>query len=406
MTSLGSDPARLHERWDDPRNASGLTWLELLTGWTTGIDERAPDIDLVDPLPDPVAALEAALLRLMDRPPVYVAFSGGRDSSVLLAAATRVARREGLPDPVPLTQRFPGVPEADETAWQERVIGHLGLTEWELFESGAELDLVGEVAAGVLRAHGLRYPPASHAHIPMYEHASGGTLVMGDGGDQVFGGWRRVAVGEVLHRRRRPRPRDLAVIANAAAPRPLRVIAETRRSPTPAPWLADWVLREWAHHQGEARAAEPATWPAFLRWTRRERPTVLMLETWELLARERGTAHATPFWDPVFLRSLGAWGGRFGRGSRTRLMRGLFADLLPDDVLARASKARFSRAYFDVPTRRFAEAWDGEIPGADAVDRDQLRMHWLSGNPWTTSATLLQAAWLQQNTRKQSISSG
>lgn len=399
MSRGGQDTAWLHERWDSPHNASGLTWLELLTGWTTGIDLRAPDIALVDPLPDPVTALDAALLRCLERPPVYVAFSGGRDSSVLLAVATRAARREGLPDPIPLTQRFSRVPETNETAWQELVVEHLALKEWELFESGAELDLVGPIATQVLRTHGLRYPPASHAHIPMYERAAGGTLVMGDGGDQVFAGWRRSRVGDVLVRRQRPRARDLVTLANAAAPVALRAMAETRRSPTPAPWLAPWVRAEWARTQGAARAHEPATWPAFLRWTRRERPAVLMLETWELLAAERGAAHATPFWDPVFLRSLAVWGGRFGRGSRTQLMRALFGDLLPDAILARRSKARFSRAYFGEPTRRFAENWDGVIPGAQVVDRDTLRTHWFSDLPWTTSATLLQAAWLEQNTR-------
>lgn len=399
MIGRGPDTGWLHERWDDPRNTSGITWLELLTGWTTGVDLRGPDIDDADPLPDPVAALEAALLRCMDGAPLHVAFSGGRDSSVLLAAATRVARREGLPDPVPLTQRFAAVPETDETAWQELVVRHLGLQDWELFDSGAELDLVGDIATGVLRTHGLLWPPASHAHIPMYERAAGGTLVMGDGGDQVFAGWRRAQLGEILVRRRRPRARDLQTLANAAAPIPVRAVAETLRSETPAPWLAPWVRRAWARQQGAARAHEPATWPAFLRWSRRERPTVLMLETWDLLARERGTVHATPFWDPVFLRSLGVWGGRFGRGSRTQLMRALFADLLPDEVLARSSKARFSRAYFGAPTRRFAEAWDGSLPGAGVIDRDLLREHWKSDLPWTTSATLLQAAWLLQNTR-------
>lgn len=386
--------AWLHERWDDPRNASGLTWLELLTGWTTGVDPRGPDILDADPVPDPVTALELALLRCWEHPPVYVAFSGGRDSSALLALATRVARREGLPEPVPLTQRFGTVAEADETAWQEQVVRHLGLSHWELLESGAELDLVGDVATTVLRTHGLLWPPASHAHVPMYEHASGGTLVMGDGGDQVFAGWRRSRVGDVLARHARPRPRDLVTLANAAAPVAVREVAEIRRAPTPAPWLSLDVRRAWARRDGAANAREPATWPAFLRWSRRERPTLLMLDTWDRLARERGTRHATPFWDLVFLRSLATWGGRLGPGSRTRIMRALFGDLLPDRVLARRSKARFSQAYFGEPTRRFAQDWDGTLPGADVVDTERLRAHWRSERPWSTSAALLQSAWL------------
>ena len=57
-------------------------------------------------------------------------FSGGRDSSAVLATATMVARKHGLNDPVPITLRCPAIEEADETASQELVIRHLGIEEW------------------------------------------------------------------------------------------------------------------------------------------------------------------------------------------------------------------------------------------------------------------------------------
>ena len=54
------------------------------------------------------------MLRALRRPPCLVSFSGGLDSSALLAVATAVARREGLDDPVPATLVVPGSPESDE----------------------------------------------------------------------------------------------------------------------------------------------------------------------------------------------------------------------------------------------------------------------------------------------------
>src|SRR4051794_24216047 len=73
------------------------------------------------------AALEAAMRPALQRPPCFVAFSGGRDSSAMLAVADRLAGREGLARPVPLTARFPEAPDTDESDWQERAIAALGV---------------------------------------------------------------------------------------------------------------------------------------------------------------------------------------------------------------------------------------------------------------------------------------
>jgi hypothetical protein len=107
-----------------------------------------------------------------------------------------------------------------------------------------------------------------------------------------------------------------------------------------------------------------------------------------------GSELATPFWDPVFMRSLGVWAGRFGRGTRTPLMAALFSGLLPEAYLRRETKARFTRAYFGRTTRRFAESWTGEVPDLPKIDAEVLRQTWLSDLPPTTSAVLLQANWL------------
>lgn len=59
----------------------------------------------------------------LGRPPCLLAFSGGRDSSALLAVAVSVAHREGLPLPIPLI--YPGVAGTDESSWQYMILDHL-----------------------------------------------------------------------------------------------------------------------------------------------------------------------------------------------------------------------------------------------------------------------------------------
>lgn len=391
------DDSWYHEVWPHPANASALTRLELITGWPAGVDQRAPDIEEVDPESDPVSALERALLPAVSKAPCYVAFSGGRDSSVLLALATRVARREGFDDPIPLTMRFRDVPEGEESAWQVDVVGHLKLENWKVVRQAGDIDLVGAEWRRCLAQNGLQWPSAAHGLLPLQRAARGGAFVHGDGGDQVLAGWSRAAITDAIARRRRFRLRDTRGLIRAYAPTRARRAIETRRALTPAPWLVPAARRVWAAHQGRAHAAEPRTWPEFLRWTRRERATFLMLET---LARQTGNAGAelfTPFWDAVFLRSLGLWGGRFGEGSRTRLMAALFADLLPEHILRRSTKAHFTRAFFNEPARRFAREWNGPVPEPAVVRHEPLKAAWLSELPPNTSAVLLQASWLLTN---------
>ena len=104
----------------------------------------------------------------------------------MLAVAAHVARREGLPNPLPVTNRFPGVVETDETQWQERVIRHLELDDWLRLEWDDELDVLGPIATKVLRRHGILFPWNSFFHYPLLERAEGGSLLTGVGGDELF----------------------------------------------------------------------------------------------------------------------------------------------------------------------------------------------------------------------------
>ena len=99
----------------------------------------------------PLTALDDAIRPFLRRSPCLVSFSGGRDSSAILAAATALARREGLPLPIPATNRFPHVDESDERPWQEHVVRALRLEDWIRLDFGDELDCVGPVASAALR---------------------------------------------------------------------------------------------------------------------------------------------------------------------------------------------------------------------------------------------------------------
>ena len=172
--------------------------------------------------PAPLEALESLLAPALARPPCVVAFSGGRDSSALLAVATSLAARHGLAKPIAGTLDYAGEQDADEREWQELVVRRLGVADWEKVTVGDGADLLGPVATDGLRRHGLLWPPAHHTILPLLRLASGGSLVTGDGGDEVFGGHRVTPLVRLLHGRL-PRSRgEVAEGGLALAPRSVR----------------------------------------------------------------------------------------------------------------------------------------------------------------------------------------
>ncbi len=127
----------------------------------------------------PLEALERRILPALERPPCLVSFSGGRDSSAVLAVAARLARRNGLPAPVPATLRFRGAERSAEDEWQEHVVAHVEVADWVRIEAEHELDCLGPVATQALRRHGLLWPPNAHFHVPLLQAAGGGSLLTG-----------------------------------------------------------------------------------------------------------------------------------------------------------------------------------------------------------------------------------
>src|SRR5215471_11329425 len=111
---------------------------------------------------EPRLAFAQSMVAALSRPPCVVSFSGGRDSSLVLALAAEVARGEGLPLPIPVTVRPAGDSDREEHEWQERVVGQLGLDDWVRVEIGDELDCVGPEAQRLLIRHGILWPANVH----------------------------------------------------------------------------------------------------------------------------------------------------------------------------------------------------------------------------------------------------
>jgi len=349
-------------------------------------------IPVPDPAGGPRAVLERLLLDALTTSPCYVLFSGGRDSSALLALATLLARREGLPLPVPVTVRFPEVRESDETYWQDLVMEHLRLPEHVVFRFHDEENLLGEVATSAIRRHGVVWPEAVQLHGARYRHLDPGVIISGEGGDMVLTGHRMAALRAVAARQR-PRRRILRYGLEAARPA-FVVRAAARRMVTQAvaPWLRPALAEEFIARVVEM-SAEPLRWDTATRSAIRMHHIELLTANFNAAILEYGSCPVNPFLDPEFVEALARAGGPFGWGDRTEVFRRLFADVLPDAVLARPTKAGFNGTRWGPREREFARTWDGAGFDDALIDVEQLRAGWLREDPHPSADFLLHVAW-------------
>lgn len=370
-----------------------LTPLEIASGVVVGADPGTP------PLPEsdghsPRATLEAAILPALLRPPCVVSFSGGRDSSAMLALAVHVARREGLAPPVPLTIRYPQAPDTFEDEWQQLVLRQLGIEDWQRLEITDELDIIGPHARAALRAHGVLFPANAYTYLPMYPLAAGGTLVTGLDGDGLLAGWSCEAAVDVLAGRRFPQPRDVLKLGMYAGPQRVRQAVWARRLRRDDSWLTPDAEESSRRAEAREMAEEPMRWDRRVAWWHARRYLSLTQHFDDVLGGAADVVLSHPLLDSHFLSAIARLGGRHGPGDRTSVMRLLVADLLPEAVLARKTKATFDAPFFNRHTREFAERWDGGGVDTSLVEPALLRAAWLRSRPPIGSAIMLQAAWL------------
>ncbi len=304
-----------------------------------------------------------------------------------------VARRDGLPPPIPVTYRFPDAPATDETGWQEQVVGHLGVTDWQRIDLTGELDVLGPAATEQRSRLGFVWPPNAHFFWPALARTAGGTLLTGNGGDELLGTGEDTAARAVLTGRTCPRPRHLRAVGLAVAPTPLRRRVLTGR-PFPQPWLTPDATAAVAGRRGGWAAHRPWPWDlARCRWwwCSRSRQSASLLEA--ALTAATGTRVVSPFLDPAVVSALAGVFGHHGPATRTESVRMLAGDLLPAAVVARHGKASFDGAFVTERARSFAATWDGrglapEV--AELVDATALASAWTRPDPDPRALTLLQ----------------
>jgi asparagine synthase (glutamine-hydrolysing) len=229
---------------------------------------------------------------------------------------------------------------ADEAAWQQHVLEHLGILDrWERLEA-PDVDLLGAEATGVLRRHGQLYPAPTYVLVPLMRAAAGGTLITGEGGDQLFASWRW-ADAAAAAARGRPRSRgELAGRVRAKLPGLVRGRLEARKLPAFEDWLTPAARRQ-VHKAAVAElSSEPTRWLGFIGWLQRSRADLMSAASAQLVAADHDVSLEQPFLSPPVMSALAAEGGQAGYGTRSEAMRHIFAGLLPQEVLVR-QRARF-----------------------------------------------------------------
>jgi asparagine synthetase B (glutamine-hydrolysing) len=322
----------------------------------------------------------------------FVEFSGGVDSSLVLSAATCVARAAGSSMPIPVTLRYAAA-NTDESRYQDEMIEFLGLTEWFIVDAEDELDLLGDSAKQHLLTHG----PTIAARIATRDwwlrqlDLNGQhdvSIINGEGGDEVLGS-APLATAHALryatiHRRHR---RQAIRVAQHAATR--RWNALRGRSGRP-PWLTPFGVRR--HRAIPRRRA--LTMRRFLRNYRSANTLVQAQAQLSAQAARHDLSYFSPLLDLDFLAGLATTIPDHQFINRPLTIRSHFADFLPPTLQQRTSKVYFGDAIFNTATRRFAHEWDGHsgVP-LDLVDPEVVRSSWLRDRD-ARSGLMLQSAWL------------
>ena len=194
-------------------------------------------------------ALDQAVARqLVADVPVGIFLSGGVDSSSIAASAMQ-CRTHPLNSYAAGFDFDRGVNELPKAA---RVARHLGLTHHELHVSGGELE---EVVITLARAHDEPFADAANIALYLMCRKLAGTIkvvLQGDGGDELFGGYRRYAVLRNAHWWRFwPRALSPVMRAGGHLGRRFARMADSAGNPDPAIRMAFLLTMETPHNSPE-----------------------------------------------------------------------------------------------------------------------------------------------------------
>jgi len=338
----------------------------------------------------PRRVLERLLTEALHHEPCIVAFSGGRDSSALLALAVSCAREHRLPLPVPATHRFIGCTGPQETTWQEWVVRHLALDDWIIHEWRDELDVIGPYAQDILLRWGPVYPHNAHFIVPLLENARNGSLVTGFGGDEIL-----CAISGLRAITRSVRAKNLSTTSfNLLGVLPERVrMSIVIRPNSRRRWLtaeANHILqRELLRRQSNVRYR----WAAVVDAWHQSRDRLSSRRTDLALAALHGTHIVSPFESTEFLESLASDRYWLGYRNRDEVMQSLVGDILPRSSVLRSDKAYFNEIFFSSYSRDFVAGWDGSCLDEDLALEQPLREAWAQPLVDARTLALLQRLW-------------
>lgn len=373
--------------------------LELATDWVIG-SRAGVELPEIEDMHDPVEALADAIRPALVQGPCLVAFSGGRDSSVVLAVATQLARREGHPLPIPVTLKARAYAPSEEGEWQRLVLDHLGIREREEVEIGSSMGALGPIAVELLERFGVQIDQPRFI-TACAQVSEGGSLLTGYDGDEVFdpAGWG--GVSEALAGVRRPRASDLKGLLRSGSPYALRRRLYRRSLLRSGAQRYSWLRPDaqdcliWALADDWSEA--PLRFDRQVEWYARRRELWGHLETMRAVGAASGVEVVCPLADLRFLAALAEGGGPRGFGGRTEALVTLFGGLLPERLLRRADKGEYGGPYWGPEVAEFARSWDGSGVPKEIVIVEELRRLWLSGQPLIATQPLLHAAWLESD---------
>jgi asparagine synthase (glutamine-hydrolysing) len=380
-------------------------------------DERRSDDDYADECRALLDRAVSARLRASSPPVLF--FSGGIDSSSVLAVALELARRTGAAAPQPLSMVF-DEPESDEREYRRAFGAGAGFTPMEV--RPAPLDRDGYTAQARRR---LVPPdlPAEFIGQPLFWRANelGARVALtGGGGDFLFGGSplryadliRRGRVVAAIAQYARDAGTDdsgwsaTGLLTAGVWPLLPQRVRSVLRGPA-ARLVGERAAPSWLRLPRPDRAAVPdpprgvshASWE--ICWTLRDGWTGYFMESGERGASESGVEPRHPLLDPAIVRfalSLPERQRRRGRTIKYVLRRAVD---LPPAIEGRLTKADFGHVMLDafevLGGRRFFEQLRiGETGWVDAnaacSGYDRVR----NGSPLTDSGAgaLLPRLWV------------